>query len=106
MASSGRGRRPTGAIIAVLSLAGTTVSLQQTLVVALLPSFSALFGISPDDVSWLITATTSCRESSRAARDGTAAAGVPAKTMRRGSCLPIGVGQLPTSTQRSRSTAR
>ncbi|WP_344806846.1 MFS transporter [Microlunatus ginsengisoli] len=50
-------RRPTGAIIAVLSLAGTTVSLQQTLVVALLPSFAQLFGISSDDVSWLITAT-------------------------------------------------
>ncbi len=50
-------RRPTGAIIAVLSLAGTTVSLQQTLVVALLPSFAELFHISADNVSWLITAT-------------------------------------------------
>src|SRR5690349_12090358 len=52
-----RGRRPTGAIIAVLCLAGTTVSLQQTLVVALLPSFAQLLGISTDDASWLITAT-------------------------------------------------
>ncbi|HET9648282.1 MAG TPA: MFS transporter, partial [Microlunatus sp.] len=58
MASSvGRTRRPTGAIIAVLSLAGTTVSLQQTLVVALLPSFAQQLGVSGDDVSWLITAT-------------------------------------------------
>jgi MFS family permease len=58
MASSvGRTRRPTGAIIAVLCLAGTTVSLQQTLVVALLPSFAELLGVSGDDVAWLITAT-------------------------------------------------
>src|SRR5947209_20457 len=53
----GRARRPTGAIIAVLCLAGTTVSLQQTLVVALLPSFAQLLGVSGDDISWLITAT-------------------------------------------------
>ena len=53
------GRRPssTGAVIAVLCLAGTTVSLQQTLVVALLPSFAELLSISSDDASWLITAT-------------------------------------------------
>lgn len=47
----------TRAVVAVLCLAGTTVSLQQTLVVALLPSFAQLFAISSDDVSWLITAT-------------------------------------------------
>ena len=41
----------------MLCLAGTTVSLQQTLVVALLPSFAELFAISADDASWLITAT-------------------------------------------------
>lgn len=52
-----RSSRPIGAIVAVLCLAGTTVSLQQTLVVALLPSFAELFGISADDASWLITAT-------------------------------------------------
>lgn len=56
-ASPGRTARPTGAVVAVLSLAGTTVSLQQTLVVALLPSFAELLGVSGDDVSWLITAT-------------------------------------------------
>lgn len=53
------GRRPpsTRAVVAVLCLAGTTVSLQQTLVVALLPSFAELLSISADDASWLITAT-------------------------------------------------
>lgn len=54
---TGRTPRSTGAVVAVLCLAGTTVSLQQTLVVALLPSFAKLFAISADDVSWLITAT-------------------------------------------------
>jgi len=39
----------------------------------------------------VITAAISCDESSRVAREGTAAAGVPAKTMRRGSCLPVGM---------------
>lgn len=37
----------------------------------------------------VMTATTSCRVASSAARDGTAGAGVPAKTMRRGSFLPF-----------------
>ena len=55
--AAGRTPRSTGAVIAVLCLAGTTVSLQQTLVVALLPSFAELFAISADDASWLITAT-------------------------------------------------
>jgi MFS family permease len=55
--AAGRNPRSTGAVVAVLCLAGTTVSLQQTLVVALLPSFAELFAISADDVSWLITAT-------------------------------------------------
>lgn len=54
---AGRRSSPTGAVVAVLCLAGTTVSLQQTLVVALLPSFAELLSLSTDDVSWLITAT-------------------------------------------------
>ncbi|BAK33195.1 major facilitator superfamily transporter [Microlunatus phosphovorus NM-1] len=54
---AGRKSSPTGAVVAVLCLAGTTVSLQQTLVVALLPSFAELLSLSTDDVSWLITAT-------------------------------------------------
>ena len=57
MPSTGRRPPSTGAVIAVLCLAGTTVSLQQTLVVALLPSFAELLSISSDDASWLITAT-------------------------------------------------
>ena len=48
--------RSTGAVIAVLCLAGTTVSLQQTMVIPLLPG-SQLFALSTDDVSWLVTAT-------------------------------------------------
>ena len=48
---------PTGMVIAVLCLAGTTVSLQQTMVVPLLPGFQRLLGVSTDDVSWLVTAT-------------------------------------------------
>lgn len=54
---AGRRSSPTGAVVVVLCLAGTTVSLQQTLVVALLPSFAELLSLSTDDVSWLITAT-------------------------------------------------
>jgi MFS family permease len=48
---------PTWAVIAVLSLAGTTVSLQQTMVVPLLPGFQHLLHVSTDNISWLVTAT-------------------------------------------------
>ena len=48
---------PTWAVITVLSLAGTTVSLQQTLVIPLLPGFQHLLQVSADDISWLVTAT-------------------------------------------------
>jgi MFS family permease len=48
---------PTWAVILVLSLAGTTVSLQQTMVVPLLPGFQRLLGVSADNISWLVTAT-------------------------------------------------
>jgi MFS family permease len=50
-------RMPTGMVIAVLCLAGTTVSLQQTMVIPLLPGFQHLLGISTDNVSWLVTST-------------------------------------------------
>ncbi|WP_345342943.1 MFS transporter [Rhodococcus olei] len=52
-------RRPsrTAAITAVLCLTGTAVSLLQTMVVPLLPEFPAIFGVSHDDSSWLITIT-------------------------------------------------
>ena len=49
--------RSTGAIIAVLSLSGTVVALQQTLVVPLLPDFPKILGTSADNVGWLVTAT-------------------------------------------------
>jgi EmrB/QacA subfamily drug resistance transporter len=48
---------PTWAVITVLSLAGTTVSLQQTMVIPLLPAFQQLLQVSADDISWLVTAT-------------------------------------------------
>ena len=50
---------PTWAVITVLSLAGTTVSLQQTMVIPLLPGFQHLLQVSADDISWLVTATRS-----------------------------------------------
>ncbi|KNX37071.1 MFS transporter [Luteipulveratus halotolerans] len=51
-------RRPaTGLIIAVLSICGTVVSLQQTLVVPLLPDFPKILGTTPDNASWLVTVT-------------------------------------------------
>ena len=50
-------RRPVWAIVAVLALCGTAVALQQTMVVPLLPEFPKILGVSPDDASWLVTAT-------------------------------------------------
>src|SRR6195952_922283 len=52
-----RKRTPTWAVVAVLSLCGTVVALQQTLVVPLLPDFPGILGVSSDDASWLVTAT-------------------------------------------------
>ena len=48
---------PTWAVIAILSLCGTVVALQQTMVIPLLPDFPAILGVSADDASWLVTAT-------------------------------------------------
>ncbi len=50
-------RRPTGLIIAILCLSGTVVSLQQTMVIPLLPDFPKILNTSPDNVSWLVTVT-------------------------------------------------
>ncbi len=50
-------RRPTGLIIAILCLSGTVVSLQQTMVIPLLPDFPKILNTNPDDVSWLVTVT-------------------------------------------------
>ena len=43
--------------MAVLALCGTAVSLQQTLVVPLLPNFPSMLHTAPDNASWLVTAT-------------------------------------------------
>lgn len=47
----------TGLVIAVLSLCGTLVSLQQTLVLPLLPDFPEILGTTSDNASWLVTIT-------------------------------------------------
>lgn len=48
---------PTGLIITVLALCGTLVSLQQTLVLPLLPDFPAILDTSVENASWLVTVT-------------------------------------------------
>ena len=48
---------PTWAVIGILSSCGTVVSLQQTMVIPLLPDFPEIFGRSVDDTSWLVTIT-------------------------------------------------
>ncbi|WP_413248902.1 MFS transporter [Sinomonas flava] len=55
-APAGRRRAP-WLLTLVLSLSGTLVALQQTLVVPLLPDFPKILGVSPEDASWLVTAT-------------------------------------------------
>jgi MFS family permease len=49
--------RPTGLVIAVLALAGLVVAVMQTLLVPLIPELPQLLGVSPEDASWLVTAT-------------------------------------------------
>lgn len=44
-------------IVAVLSLTGVVVALQQTLVVPILPAFSTALNVSHTTTSWLVTAT-------------------------------------------------
>lgn len=56
-AARGHPERPTTLIIVVLAFTGTLVSLQQTLVLPLLPEFPALLGTTPDNASWLVTVT-------------------------------------------------
>jgi EmrB/QacA subfamily drug resistance transporter len=45
------------AFVAALALAGITVSLQQTLVVPLVPQFPRLLGADAADTAWIVTAT-------------------------------------------------
>jgi len=48
---------PTWAVIGILSMSGTVVSLQQTMVIPLLPDFPQILGRSASDTSWLVTIT-------------------------------------------------
>ncbi len=63
LADSGAGmptvqdRSSTVAIISVLSLAGVTVAVMQTLLVPIIPELPSLLGVSAENASWLITAT-------------------------------------------------
>ncbi|KAB7741463.1 MFS transporter [Nostocoides sp. F2B08] len=57
MSPTPRSPSSTGAIIVVLALCGTLVSLQQTLVLPLLPDFPDILGTSIDNASWLVTVT-------------------------------------------------
>ncbi|CUR58828.1 Major facilitator superfamily MFS_1 [metagenome] len=49
--------RPTNVVIAVLALAGMLASLQQTLVVPLIPDLPEILGVSPTTASWTVTVT-------------------------------------------------
>src|SRR5688572_5213691 len=49
--------RSTPLIIVVLALCGTLVSLQQTLVLPLLPDFPEILDTTSDNASWLVTIT-------------------------------------------------
>ena len=50
-------RWPTSVVVTVLCLCGTVVSLQQTLVIPLLPDFPHILDTSADNTSWLVTVT-------------------------------------------------
>ncbi|MEU0492686.1 MFS transporter [Nocardiopsis sp. NPDC006139] len=50
-------RMPVRLTTGVLTLCGMIVSLQQTLVIPLLPDLPRILGVSADDASWLVTAT-------------------------------------------------
>ena len=56
-AAETRRSRPTALIVAVLALCGTLVSLQQTLVLPLLPDFPAILDTTVDNATWLVTIT-------------------------------------------------
>jgi MFS family permease len=51
------GRGGGGVVIAVLALCGTVVSLQQTMVLPLVPDLPDLIGTSAGNASWMVTAT-------------------------------------------------
>lgn len=51
------GRARSALVILVLAVTGTVVSLQQTLVVPLLPEIPHLLNTTPDNASWVVTST-------------------------------------------------
>lgn len=55
--SSEEPRRRAGLIVTTLALCGIVVSLQQTLMLPLLPELPAILDTSADSASWLVTAT-------------------------------------------------
>ncbi|WP_018156118.1 MFS transporter [Demetria terragena] len=57
MSRAARSRPSTPLVVAVLSICGTVVSLQQTLVIPMLPMFPELLNTSADTASWLVTIT-------------------------------------------------
>lgn len=46
-----------GLTVAVLAMAGLVVSLMQAILIPLIPDLPALLGVTPEDASWIITAT-------------------------------------------------
>lgn len=57
-APGGAGRRyPDWVVIATLASGGVVVSLEKTSVVPLLPEYPRIFGVTSDDVSWMVTIT-------------------------------------------------
>ena len=57
LASRRSGSTHPGILVAVLSAAGISVSLMQTLIIPLIPELPKLLNASPSDASWAITAT-------------------------------------------------
>lgn len=53
-------KRPTGAIVAILSLTGMAVSIMQTLVVPLLPQLSTILHTAEANTTWVLTITLLC----------------------------------------------
>ncbi|MFJ7749472.1 MFS transporter [Arthrobacter sp. NPDC097144] len=52
-----RRRFPDWVVIATLGCGGVVVSLEKTAVVPLLPEYPRIFGVTSDDVSWMVTVT-------------------------------------------------
>jgi MFS family permease len=55
--TEGAGRARSALVVAVLALCGTVVSLQQTLVLPLLPDFPRVLNTGVENASWMVTAT-------------------------------------------------